>query len=545
MKKSASRPRQHAGNLGRFPRARRGLSPPLPGEATSRLRRIAGSPGISQELPLSFVRLPESPIRCKNLVGGAFVDVVTKDTIPVTSPWTGAVIGEVPMSRAADVDTAVALAKKASVGWAATPLRERCQVLYRFRDLVLRDLEMLAHRAASEAGKTVAEARAGILKGVEVTEFATALQNIPGGSVMEVSRGVSCEIRREPLGVVAGIVPFNFPAMVPLWMIPNALALGNSFVLKPSEKVPLTAQLLGALLAEAGLPEGVFSLVNGGVEAVDTILDHPDIQAVGFVGSTAIARKVYERGSKAGKRVLALGGAKNHLIVTPDADVDMTARAVLDSFTGCAGQRCMAASVLLAVGDIEPVLAKVEELAKNLALGSGMGAIIDRGALERLEAAIGRAEGEGAKLLVDGRGKKPSDSSYTGGNWLGATLLDGVRPDSEAGCQELFGPILAVVRVKNVTEALQIENANRYGNACSVFTTNGAVAEAVAAGAKAAMIGVNVGVPVPREPFSFGGMGESKFGHGDITGPSSIDFWTHNKKITRKWAPQDDQNWMS
>ncbi|WP_434386047.1 CoA-acylating methylmalonate-semialdehyde dehydrogenase [Melittangium boletus] len=494
---------------------------------------------------MSFVQLPESPITCRNLVGGEWLLPPGAPLLEVRSPYTGGVIGRVPMTSEAGVAQAVEAARVASGGWRAVSLRERTAIMARFRALLEQHLERLANLAASEAGKTVAEARAGLLKGMEVCDFALSLQNLDTGGALEVSRGVSCEFRREPLGVVAGITPFNFPAMVPLWMIPTALTVGNAFILKPSEKVPLTACALGELLQEAGVPPGVFSVVHGGREAVEAIVAHPEVRAVGFVGSSAVARRVYAEGSARGKRVLALGGAKNHLIVVPDAEPGLTAQSVVDSFTGCAGQRCMAASVLLAVGDVQPILDQVLERAGRLECGPGMGALIDRASLTRLETAIAQAERAGARVVLDGRGKAPAGERWSQGHWLGPTVIDGVRPDMEAAQRELFGPVLAIVRVPTLSAALEVENASPYGNAASIFTTNGAVAQAVVEGARVGMVGVNVGVPVPREPFSFGGVGESKFGHGDITGVASLGFWTDLKKVTRKWGGRTDGSWMS
>ncbi len=494
---------------------------------------------------MSFVKLPESVINGRNLVGGEWLVPRDASMLDVRSPYTGGVIGRVPLTNADGVAQAVEAARAAAPAWRATPLRERTALLQRFRTLLESNLDRLAHLAASEAGKTVAEARAGLLKGLEVCDFSLSLQNLDVGGAMEVSRGISCEFRREPLGVVAGITPFNFPAMVPLWMFPNAVTLGNAFILKPSEKVPLTSCALGELMMEAGYPRGVFSVVHGGRETVESLVAHPHVRALAFVGSTAIARRVYADGSAQGKRVLALGGAKNHLIVVPDADESFTAQAVLDSFTGCAGQRCMAASVLLAVGDVQRIIDNVVERASKMECGPGMGAIIDRASLTRLETAIATAESHGARVLLDGRGRKPAGDTWAGGNWLGPTLLDNVRPDMEAAQKELFGPVLSIVRVPTLSAALEIQNASAYGNASSVFTTNGAVAQAVVEGSHAGMVGINVGVPVPREPFSFGGIGESKFGHGDITGASSVGFWTDLKKVTRKWTSRTDGSWMS
>ena len=448
-----------------------------------------------------------------------------------------------PLSTAADVELAVQKAAEAFPGWRQTPIKERCAILFRFREQLLSHLDLLSHTAASEAGKTVDEARAGVMKGVEVVEFALSLQNLDAGQIMEVSRGVTCEYRREPLGVVAGITPFNFPAMVPLWMYPIALALGNCFILKPSEKVPLTSQIIGDLFGRAGLPKGVFSIVNGAQECANAIIDHPLVHAVAFVGSTPVAKSVYTRTTALGKRALCLGGAKNSVIVTPDADPQITIPGVVASFTGCAGQRCMAASLLIAVGDVDSLIEGIRARAATLETGCALGAIISASARERIAATISAAQRAGATVLLDGRNPKPP-AGYEGGFWLGPTIIDRATPDMECSTVEIFGPVLTIIRVRDLSEALALERRCVYGNATSVFTTRGSVAQRVADAATAGMIGVNIGVPVPREPFSFGGRKQSKFGHGDITGEASLDFWSDRKKITSKWEPQRDTSWM-
>lgn len=493
---------------------------------------------------MGLVDLPERIITVRNLIGGHWTDSTASAWMDVRSPYTGAVIGRVPETPAAEVNEAVAKAQAAFPAWRAMPIKERTQYLFRLRELMLRNLNALAQRAAAEAGKTVDEARAGVMKGIEVIEFSLSQQNLDKGGALEVSRGVTCQESREPLGVVVGITPFNFPAMVPLWMYPIALAVGNCFILKPSEKVPLTSQLIGDLILEAGFPEGTFSIVNGGRPATLALIDHHDVKAVAFVGSTAVAKSVYQRATALGKRALALGGAKNHLIIVPDADEAMTVRGVVDSFTGCAGQRCMAASLMLAVGDVDPLIEKIKATAAALAPGAQMGAIIDKAALQKIEGIIARAEKDGAKIVVDGRGKKPP-AGYEQGNWLAPTVIDHARPEMECARTEIFGPVLTIVRVKSLSEAMALENANEYGNATSVFTTSGAVARFVSAQATNGMIGINIGVPVPREPFSFGGTKDSKFGQGDITGESALDFWSNLKKVTIKWGLAADHNWMS
>lgn len=462
----------------------------------------------------------------------------------VCSPYTGQPMLEFQPADARAVDEAVRAARIASVEWGLAPPKERARVLFALREEILKDLPRLAATKSFESGKTLAEAEAGLMKGLEVLEFALSLQNLDTGQKLEVSRGVHCEFRRVPLGVVAGITPFNFPAMVPMWMMPIAIALGNAFVWKPSDKVPMTSQLLGECWQRAGLPAGVLTILQGGVDTVNALIDHPEVRAVGFVGSTPAARAVYTRASGLGKRALALGGAKNHIILMPDADLEMAAQGISDSFTGCAGQRCMAASVLVAVGDCERLIERITERASAHRLGETMGAIITKAQVEFLNQAIERAVAEGATIRLDGR-KAPVPREFAGGNWIGPTLLDQVKPQSEAATRELFGPILSIVRVETLREALELDASSAYGNATSVFTSSGAVAEEVARHAQSGMIGINIGVPVPREPFSFGGTFESKFGHGDITGVASLGFWSDLRKITTKWAPSSNKNWMS
>lgn len=481
---------------------------------------------------------------CDHWIEGRSQTPATGEYLEVKSPYTGATIGRAALGNVADVDSAVMAARRAFPAWRATPAKERAQLLFRFRDLVLDRIDEIANLAAAESGKTFPEAKAEVLKGIEVTEFALSLQNMDSGGAMDVSRGVSCEFRREPLGVVVGIVPFNFPAMVPMWMYPIALAVGNCFILKPSEKVPLTSQIMARLTAEAGFPAGVFSLVNGSREAVEALIDHKDVQAVGFVGSSPVAEAIYQRATAKGKRALCLGGAKNPLLVVPDADESITVRGVVDSFTGCAGQRCMAASLMLAVGDVDHLIQKITVAASQLKLGPGMGAIIDTAAIDRIRRHVDQAEKTGARIIVDGRKAKAPDG-FSGGNWFGPTIIDQANMTMACAREEIFGPVLTIIRVPTLAEAMQIESDNPFGNATSVFTTSGAVARFVSENATSGMVGINIGVPVPREPFSFGGTKISKFGQGDITGESSLDFWSQLKKITTKWALQADASWMS
>jgi malonate-semialdehyde dehydrogenase (acetylating)/methylmalonate-semialdehyde dehydrogenase len=329
--------------------------------------------------------------------------------------------------------------------------------------------------------------------------------------------------------------------MVPNWTIPNAIALGNAMILKPSEQVPLSANRLAELLHDAGLPDGVLNIVHGGQEAVEAICDHPGIEAITFVGSTKVAKIVYQRGAASLKRMLALGGAKNHLIVLPDAHPEMAASNIAASMSGCAGQRCMAASAMVAVGESDHIIEKLCAEAKNIIPGENLGSVISQAAKERIEGYISEAEEQGAEILVDGRGADVNGKGY----YVGPTVIDHVTPDMKIASEEVFGPVLAIMRTDTIDEALAIENSSAYGNAASVFTQSGKMADYVAENASAGMIGVNIGVPVPREPFSFGGWNESKFGSGDITGTSSIDFWTKLKKTTTKWNPESKVNWMS
>jgi malonate-semialdehyde dehydrogenase (acetylating)/methylmalonate-semialdehyde dehydrogenase len=461
----------------------------------------------------------------------------------VLKPSTGEVLSRVPLGGAAEVDQAVAAARQAFPAWAATPIKERVQVFYRYKTLLERHLVELGALITEEHGKVKSEAEAEILKAIELTEFACSLPQLALGEVMEVSRGVECRLERHPLGVVASINPFNFPSMVPHWSFPNAIALGNAFILKPSEQVPLSAGRISELLHEAGLPDGIFNVVHGGREAAEAILDHPGIEAVSFVGSTPVAKEVYRRGSAALKRVLALGGAKNHVIVMPDADPEMAAAGVLAAMSGCTGQRCMAASVMVAVSETDHIVERLAVQARAMVPGRDVGPVITRQAKERIEGAITEAEQAGARVLVDGRNAVVPGRE--GGFYVGPTVIDNVRPDMRIAQEEVFGPVLAIVRARDLNEALGVENASPFGNAASIFTESGGAARRTMERASAGMIGVNVGVPVPREPFPFGGWNDSKFGVGDITGRGSIDFWTKAKKITTKWNREAGTNWMS
>lgn len=488
---------------------------------------------------------PDAPLlhgTARHWIGGAWVDG-DGPHLDVHAPATGRTIARVPMGGAREVDLAVRAATEALPAWRATTIKERVQVLFRYRTLIETWIDELSALIVEEHGKTPGEARAEWLKAIELTEFACALPQLATGEILEVSRGVECRSELVPVGVVASIVPFNFPSMVPHWTIPNAIALGNTMLLKPSELVPLSATRVAALLAEAGLPAGVFNVVQGGREAAEAICDHAGIAAVTFVGSSSVAREVYRRATGNLKRALALGGAKNHLIVLPDAERAMTASNVTASMSGCSGQRCMAASVLLAVGDTDAVVHDIVAQARALAIGRDIGPVISRAAQERIERFITEAEAAGARVLLDGRGAVPPGGE--GGFYVGATVIDEVTPDMRIAQEEVFGPVLAIVRVRSLDDALAVENRSPYGNAAAVFTERGATARYVAERASAGMIGVNVGVPVPREPFGFGGWGDSAYGSGDITGRGSIEFWTRTRKTTTKWNRDAGTSWMS
>lgn len=479
----------------------------------------------------------------QNFINDRFVNAGTDKTMDVISPINGNLLSTVPMSSAADLDKAVKAAQAAFPAWSKTPIKERVQVFFRYKTLLEKHLKELAELCSEENGKTYGESVAEIEKCVELTEFATSLPQLITGEILEVSRGVECRTEHAPLGVVASIVPFNFPSMVPNWTIPNAIALGNCMIMKPSEKVPLSCGKLAELLKEAGLPDGVFNIVHGDVEIVEAICDHPNIEAVSFVGSTKVAKIVYQRATSNYKRCLALGGAKNHLMVLPDAIPAMTAQNVAASMSGCAGQRCMAASAMIGVGNVDAIIDKICEEARKIIPGENLGAVINKESKDRIERYISEAEKDGAKILVDGRNTKVNGKEN--GTYVGPTVIDFVKPEMSVAREEIFGPVISIMRTKTVDEALAIENANPYGNAASVFTQNGGMARYIIDHASAGMIGVNVGVPVPREPFSFGGWNESKFGVGDITGKSSIEFWTKLKKSTTKWNAEAGINWMS
>jgi malonate-semialdehyde dehydrogenase (acetylating)/methylmalonate-semialdehyde dehydrogenase len=479
----------------------------------------------------------------KNYYHGSFHESSSNDYYDVVSPIDGNLLSKVPMSTLDELNKAVESAKNAFLKWSNTPIKERVQVFFRYRYLLEKNFDQLTALVSEENGKTWDEAKAEVEKSIELTEFACSMPQLVSGEILEVSKGVECRTEHFPLGVVASIVPFNFPLMVPNWTMPNALVLGNTMIMKPSELVPLSCLRMAELLKEAGLPDGVFNIINGGREIVESLCSHQDIEAVSFVGSTKVAKLVYQQATHNLKRCIALGGAKNHLFVLPDANSTMTATNVTASMSGCAGQRCMAASAMIAVGNVNPIIDQICEEARKVIPGVNLGAVISKVAKERIENYITEAEKDGAKILVDGRGAVVKGKEN--GTYVGPTVIDYVTPEMSVAREEIFGPVISIMRTETLDEAIKIENANPYGNAASVFTQSGGLARYVIEHASAGMVGVNIGVPVPREPFSFGGWNDSRFGANDITGKSSIEFWTKLKKTTTKWNPEAGINWMS
>jgi malonate-semialdehyde dehydrogenase (acetylating)/methylmalonate-semialdehyde dehydrogenase len=480
--------------------------------------------------------------KINNFINGRFENSTSK-TIPVWNPQNGEKLTEVTCSSKKELNNAVSSAKSAFYKWSNLTLKERVDFFYEFRNELKNNITSLANSICQENGKTFEEARAEILKGIELTEFACSMPQIIHDEIQEVSRGVECRSSHVPLGIVASITPFNFPIMVPMWTIPNAIVLGNCMILKPSEQTPVGASKIAELLKKSGLPDGVFNVINGDKNIVEAICDHRDISAISFVGSTKIAKNVYQRTTSNFKRCLSLGGAKNHLIVLPDANEEMASNDIIASMSGCAGQRCMAASAMVGVGKIDSIINKIVRKAKTIVAGKNLGSVISKEAKIRIEKYIEEAEKNGAKIILDGRGVKVSGKEN--GYYVGPTILDHVKPEMKIAQEEVFGPVLAIMRTDEIDEAIAIENNSQYGNASSVYTQDGNLANYVTERVSAGMVGVNIGVPVPREPFSFGGWNESRFGIGDITGKSSINFWTQLKKRTSKWNQSAKKNWMS
>jgi malonate-semialdehyde dehydrogenase (acetylating)/methylmalonate-semialdehyde dehydrogenase len=462
----------------------------------------------------------------------------------VYDPARGEVAARVHLASAEDVDHAVRGARAAWPAWRDTPLARRTRVLFAFRDLLEAQRDRVAERVSREHGKVLADARGEVLRGLEVVEFACGIPDlIKGSHSQSVSSRIDVHSLRQPLGVVAGVTPFNFPAMVPLWMFPLAIACGNCFVLKPSERDPSAALLLAQLLADAGLPEGVLQVVQGDREAVEALLGHPDVAALSFVGSTPVAQALYRAAAARGKRVQALGGAKNHMVVLPDADLDAAADAAVSAGYGSAGERCMAVSVVVAVEPVgDALVERIAERTRSLRVGDGrddvdMGPLVTREHRDRVAGYVDQGLQEGASLVVDGRGLRVAERP--GGFFLGPCLFDRVRPEMAIYRDEIFGPVLSVVRAGSYDEALGLVNANPYGNGVALFTRDGGAARRFEAEVEAGMVGINVAIPVPVASYSFGGWGQSLFGDTHVYGREAIHFYTRGKVVTTRWAPPE------
>lgn len=474
-------------------------------------------------------------------INGVPHDATPARTAPVYNPATGEQTAQVALAGSAEIDTAVAAARAAFPTWRDTPLTQRQNLMFEARRLLVERREEMAHAITAEHGKTLDDAQGEVQRGLEVVEFACNIAHQLKGEYSEqVSTGVDTYTLRQPLGVVAGISPFNFPAMVPMWMWPVAVACGNTFVLKPSEKDPSASVLTARLLAAAGFPPGVFNVVHGDKEAVDLLLEHADVAAVSFVGSTPVARQVYEKGTRSGKRVQALGGAKNHMVVLPDADMELAADAAVSAAYGSAGERCMAISVVVAVGDAgDRLLPKVQERLRALKVGAGlaegseMGPLITPAHRDRVLACIGAGEREGAVLLEDGRGCRPAGCEN--GFFVGPTLFDRVTPEMSVYRDEIFGPVLSTVRLASYEEAIALVNANPYGNGTAVFTHDGGAARQFQREIQVGMVGVNVPIPVPLAFYSFGGWKQSIFGDHPVYGPEGVHFYTRQKVVISRW----------
>jgi malonate-semialdehyde dehydrogenase (acetylating)/methylmalonate-semialdehyde dehydrogenase len=474
-------------------------------------------------------------------IGGKPATGESTRTGPIWNPATGEQQAEVLLASRTDVDTAVQAAAAAFQTWSQVSLSQRTKILFNFRELVNARVQDLAEIISDEHGKVVSDARGEVQRGLEVIEFACGIPTLLKGEYSDqVSTGVDLFSFRQPLGVCAGITPFNFPAMVPMWMHPVAIACGNTFVLKPSERDPSASNLVAELWAEAGLPDGVFNVVHGDKEAVDALLDHPDVAAVSFVGSTPIARYIHERGTANGKRVQALGGAKNHAVVLPDAPIDYASDHLVAAAFGSAGERCMAISATVAVGGAaDELVAAVSEKARAVKVGPGrepdseMGPVVTAAAKERIVRLIGTGAAQGAELAVDGRGL--TVPGHENGFFVGPTVIDRVAPEMDVYREEIFGPVLSVVRADDVDAAIALINSNPYGNGTAIFTSSGEAARRFQRGVNVGMIGVNVPIPVPMAYYSFGGWKDSLFGDKHIHGPEGVSFYTRAKVVTSRW----------
>jgi len=473
-------------------------------------------------------------------IDGAAVESHSGRTAPVWNPATGVEQAHVALACTDEVDLAVASSKRSFPEWRATPLSRRAETMFRLRELIDANRRQIAEILTSEHGKTVADAMGEVARGLENIEFACGIPNLlKGGFTEQASRGVDVYQIRQPLGVVAGITPFNFPAMVPMWMFTNAIACGNTFVLKPSERDPSVSLFLAELIKRAGIPDGVFNVVQGDKVAVDRLLVHPDVKAISFVGSTPVARAIYQTATHNGKRVQALGGAKNHMLVLPDADLDMAADAAISAAYGSAGERCMAISVVVAVGSIaDPLIDAIKARIPRIKIGPGnvegneMGPLITGEHRDRVATHLDEAKRQGASVVVDGRSAPVSDGP---GFFLGCSLLDNVAPGMRCYDDEIFGPVLGVLRVQSYEEALNLINSNPYGNGTAIFTRDGGAARQFQFDVEVGMVGINVPIPVPMSYYSFGGWKASLFGDLHMYGPEGIQFYTHAKLVTSRW----------
>jgi malonate-semialdehyde dehydrogenase (acetylating) / methylmalonate-semialdehyde dehydrogenase len=492
---------------------------------------------------------PESSTlyRIGHFIAGKTYAGTPSGTAPVYNPASGRVAAEVDLASVADVDTAVKAANAAFRAWSETPPLKRARVMFRFKELIERDMDRLARVIVAEHGKVLSDAKGELVRGLEVVEYACGIPELLKGEYTEqIANGIDAWTMRQAIGVCAGITPFNFPAMVPMWMFPMAIACGNTFVLKPSERDPSLAVELAVLLKEAGLPDGVFNVVHGDKTAVDALLDHELVRAVSFVGSTPIAEYIYARGTSKGKRVQALGGAKNHMIVMPDADLDKTADALMGAGYGAAGERCMAISVAVAVGEAtaDALVARLAPRVKALRIGQGLDETIEMGPVvtavhrDRITGYIDDGEAAGAELVVDGRGYQVPGCEQ--GFFVGGTLFDRVTPQMKIYKEEIFGPVLCVVRVPDFASALKLVDEHEYGNGTAIFTRDGQVAREFAHRVQVGMIGINVPIPVPMAFHSFGGWKKSLMGDHHAHGPESVRFYTRQKAVTQRWLNHDE-----
>ncbi len=481
----------------------------------------------------------------QNYVNGAWRKSSTTEFLNVTNPASGELIARTPMSTKADVDAVVQAAAAAFPAWRRTPAGERIQVLFKLKFLLEDHIDELAKLITLENGKTFAEAKAELRRGIENVEVACGIpMMMQGYNLEDITPGVDETLIRQPLGVVAAITPFNFPAMIPFWFLPYAVACGNTFVLKPSERVPLSMRRAMDLIEKTGIPKGVVNIINGGREVVDALCDHPDIRAVSFVGSTPVAKHVYQRSAASGKRMQCQGGAKNHVIVLPDADMDLAKQIISDSAFGCAGQRCLAVSVAVTIGEAQKTFRDViADAASSIKVGFGldtgvqMGPVISKDSKQRIESLIATGVSDGAKPIVDGRNTKVA--SYENGNFVKPTILDGVPSSSSLANTEIFGPVLSLVHANSIDEAIEFIRKSPYGNQASLFTTSGAAARKFRYEAPAGNIGINIGVAAPMAYFPFNGWKESFFGILHAQGKDAVEFYTDSKIVIERWSRQE------